>query len=102
MVRTRLTLHEELCEVLGSRNCYFSPPSTMKYPCIRYIRGAPLVEHADNIEYTEMFEWTVTVIDVDPDSEIPRRLKDHFKHYCRRDREYTVDGLNHFVFVLYY
>ena len=104
MARTRLTLHEELCEVLGTRNCYFSPPSTVKmtYPCIRYIRENEDVVSADNLDYLCKVVWSVTVIDTDPDSEIPSRLKSHFAHYCRKDREYTADGLYHFVYTLYY
>ena len=26
----RLKLHEELCDILGSRNVYFQPPETVK------------------------------------------------------------------------
>lgn len=102
MERTRLTLHDELCKILESQNCYFSPPDKMIYPCIRYNRETPLMENADNIIYTEMQRWTVTIIDFDPDSKIPKRLTDHFEHYCRKDREYTTDGLYHFVYNLYY
>lgn len=102
MARTRLTLHEELCEVLGTRNCYFSPPSQMIFPCIKYMREPPLVDAADNLDYIETSRWTVTIIDTNPDSAIPKRLKDHFKHYCAKDREYTTDGLYHFVYNLYY
>lgn len=102
MARTRLSLHKELCEVLGSEHCYFSPPSTMTYPCIRYLRESPQVFHADNTDYVDVGRWTVTVIDADPDSEIPRRLKQHFKAYCLKDREYTAEGLYHFVYTLYY
>lgn len=102
MARTRLTLHEELCKVLGSRNCYYSPPSQMKYPCIKYERENPSIDYADDIEYRSMNAWVITIIDPDPDSPIPERLKAHFKHYCSRDREYPADGLRHFVYTLYY
>lgn len=102
MARTRLELHEELCEVLGSRKCYFSPPSTLEFPCILYKRERPLVNHADNIKYRSMNRWTITIIDENPDSDIPRRLEEHFQHYCTKDREYPSDGLNHFVYDLYY
>lgn len=102
MGRTRLTLHEELCTVLGSRNCYFNPPSVMKYPCIKYEREAPSVDYADNMDYRSMESWMITIIDADPDSEIPKRLKEHFKHYCSKNREYSADDLRHFVYQLYY
>ena len=102
MEKTRLTLHEELCKVLGSQNCYFSPPSKMKYPCIKYERENPSVTHADNDEYRCVERWMVTVIDPNPDSDIPKKLKDRFKTYCSKSREYPADGLYHFVYTLYW
>ena len=104
MVRTRLTLHEELCKVLGTRNCYFSPPANlvMQYPCIRYEEENPAIEYADNLHYLRTRCWMITIIDEDPDSEIPDKLQEHFKHYCSRDREYSSEGLRHFVYLLYY
>ena len=102
MARTRLTLHEELCKVLGSRNCYYDPPSQMQYPCIKYEMENPLVDYADDIEYRSINAWMITIIDPDPESEIPKRLKEHFKHYCSKSREYPSEGLRHFVYTLYY
>ena len=102
MGKTRLDLHKELCEVLGSNNCYFSPPSKMNYPCIKYGRDEPFVAYADNIEYHYIDSWIITIIDTDPDSTIPARLKEHFGRYCSWDREYTGDNLYHFVYRLYY
>ena len=102
MTRSRLTLHEELCTVLGSRNCYFSPPSIMEYPCIKYEREAPDINHADNISYFEANAWMLTIIDTNPDSEIPKRLIEHFPQYCSKNREYATDGLYHFIYRLYY
>lgn len=102
MTRTRLELHEELCEVLGSRNCYFSPPSNMKYPCIKYEEGIPSKDYADNIVYRYKKCWILTIIDTDPDSGIRERLEKHFKMYLSFDRPYTADNLNHWVYTLYY
>lgn len=102
MARTRESLHEELCEVLGSRNCYFEPPSQMEYPCIKYERQKPITRYADNVEYYKISSWMLTIIDTDPESDIPRRLKEHFKRYLTWDREYSADGLKHFIYTLYY
>ena len=104
MARTRLALHEELCKVLGSANCYYSPPASllMHYPCIRYEEENPAIDYADNIPYNYTRCWMITIIDKDPDSVIPYRLLSHFKRYCTRDRSYASDGLYHFIYLLYY
>lgn len=102
MARTRSELHEILCEVLGSRNVYFSPPSLLKYPCIKYEMAKPSVDHADNLRYRAMNCWTLTIIDTDPDSVIPGRLTERIQKYLSSDRVYTADNLYHFVYTLYF
>lgn len=91
-----------LCELLGSRNCYYSPPAGMhlKYPCIVYQLADDDRYFADNIPYIKNKRWTVTVIDKDPDSDIPSRFDDI--QFTSFDRFFTVDNLNHFVFTIYY
>lgn len=102
MARPREELHEILCNVIGSRNCYFQPPSNirMKYPCMRYelARMNPL--HADNIPYLNAKAYSLTYIDKDPESEMPERLLQ--LPYCSFDRAYNADGLHHTVLTLYY
>lgn len=95
-------LHDVLCEALGSEYCYFEPPASikMKYPCIRYNYSNDQDEFADNIHYRHFKRYTVTIIDRDPDSKIPDRLRE--LPYCSSDRNYVVDGLSHFVFTLFY
>lgn len=101
MARTRLELHEILCGILGSRNCYFTAPSNgMEYPCIKYELVGKKVDYADNIPYKTARRWTLIVIDEDEDSEIPDRLEQ--LPYCSFDRRYTTSELNHFVFTLYF
>lgn len=98
----RLKLHKFLCELIGSKNCYYSPPSGihMKYPCIVYDLSSPDVIHADNIPYLTSLQWTITVIDENPDS----KISDLFFNMreCRFDRKFTADDLNHFVYSLYF
>lgn len=104
----RPALHDILCGVLGGpfpdgeNHCYFEPPADkqMRYPCIRYNHSNDLDTFADNIHYQTSKRYTVTIIDEDPDSEIPNRLKQ--LPYCSSDRNFAVDGLHHFVFTLYY
>lgn len=97
----RLKLHEILCEVLGSRNVYFQPPENLKmsYPAIVYSRDDLENTSANNSAYIRKTEYMVTLIDRDPDSEILDSLR--CLPYCRFDRHYTSDNLNHDVFTIY-
>lgn len=100
---SRLKLHEELCEILGSRYVYFQPPAsvTMTYPCIRYSKGAPNINRANNTIYKNVNRYEITVIDADPDSEIADKILTHFQ-MCSIDRRYIADNLNHTTLTLYY
>lgn len=102
MVKPREELHEILCNILGSRNCYFQPPSSkeMKYPCIRYELARIDQTHADNISYLNAKAYSLTYIDEDPDSDMPDKILK--LPYCSFDRSYDADGLHHTVFTLYY
>lgn len=100
--RIRLSLHEELCDILGAEDrVYNSPPTHMKYPCIRYEDSGDEIRYGDNDRFIIKRKWTIMIIDEDPDSEIPVKLMEHFK-YCSKDRVYASDGLYHFVYNLYY
>lgn len=99
MKTKRLKLHEIFKTFVN--NVYFRPPSKgMKYPCILYDYEGDANLFADDIKYYSKGRWRITVIDEDPDSEIPEKLKS--LRYCEFDRPYQKDGLNHFVFTLYY
>lgn len=101
-------LHDLLCEVLGAPfddgedHCYYEPPASvqMKYPCIRYNHSEDFDIFADNRHYTHFKRYIITIIDPNPDSKIPERLRELL--YCSSDRNYDVDGLSHFVFTLFY
>lgn len=98
----RVALHDILCEILGSPYCYFEPPTSIQieHPCIVYHYTNDDTDFADNVNYRESKRYTITVIDEDPDSEIPARLKK--LPYCTSDRNFAVDGLRHFVYTLFY
>lgn len=100
---SRLNLHEELCEILGSRNVYFQPPESikMKYPAIRYSRSGVDVKRANDRIYNNTNRYEVIVMDLDPDSDIADRLLAHFQ-MCSIDRFFTADNLNHTILTLYY
>lgn len=83
-------------------NVYFQPPSNlqMEYPCIRYERDDVDTRFADNSPYKRMTAYTVTVIDRNPDSEIPSKVGE--LPMCVFERFYTADDLNHDVYKLFF
>lgn len=99
---TRLELQSLLETLLGSRNVYFQPPPTvqMKYPCIVYNLDDMDSIFADNYPYKVEKRYLLTVIDKDPDSEIPDKIASLQK--CVFDRHFVTDNLNHNIFVIYF
>lgn len=89
---------------LGSENVYFQPPPTisMNYPCIVYSRDSDPygTTFADDIPYSNIHRYKVTVIDPDPDSDIPDKIGAF--PMCIPENTFTVDNLNHYVYNLYY
>lgn len=98
----RLQLQNLLMSILGSNNVYFQPPASVRlqYPCIVYTRKNIDQIKADNIDYVRHTQYTVTLIGQNPESDIVDKILDI--PYCRYDRFFTSDGLNHDVFSLYY
>lgn len=98
----RLDLQALLVSVLGSKHVYFqAPPNTgMIYPCIIYNLDDVRSEHANNQPYLTNNRYQVTLIHRDPDNSI----KDSLVRLptCSFDRSYTKDGLNHYVYNLFY
>ena len=97
---SRLKLHEMLKTFIG--NVYFQPPASklMDYPCVRYSLSKIDSTHADNKPYINQKKYQITVIDEDPDSELPDKFSE--LPLCNFDRFYTSDNLNHWVYNLYY
>ena len=99
----RAVLHEELCELLGSRNVYFQPPESvkMKYDAIRYSLGGKSIIRASNKIYRKVNQYDGVVITRNPDTTIPDEMVSHFE-MCSLGRPYTADNLNHYPFTIYY
>lgn len=99
---TRLNLQTALEELLGSKNVYFQPPESvkLKYPCIIYYLDSYNPRFADNTPYSINKRYAVTIIDRNPDSELPDKLAKCPLTYF--NRFYTVKNLNHWVFNVYY
>ena len=98
----RSALHDTFCKILGSRNAYFQPPSSvrMNYPAIVYKLEDVPTTYADDGVYLANRKYLVTLIDSDPDSKFVDKLLR--LPYSQFVRSYKSDNLNHFIFNIYY
>lgn len=96
----RLQLQSSLEEL--APYVYFQPPdkSEIMYPCIVYKRDFAENLFADNGVYRHKKRYQVTVIDRDPDSDIPDLVA--ALPLCSFNRFYTADNLNHDVYNLFF
>lgn len=95
----RLVLDQILRQIVGANgHVYYQTPSRLEYPCILYKPPKVLNKHADNSVYLQQRKYTITVIDWDPESEIAEQVSK--LSGCAHDRNYTAEGLNHFVYTL--
>lgn len=96
----RLQLHQ-LLETF-TENVYFQPPTNiqLEYPCIIYKRDFADTKFADDNPYSHTKRYAITVIDQDPDSEIPGKVA--AMPMSLFNRFYTADELNHDVYNVYY
>jgi len=98
----RVNLQTLLETLLGSDKVYFQPPSgfMMSYPCITYVRSNIRSKFGDNTPYKLDNEYTITVIDANPDSVIPGKIA--LLKQCIFDRNFRSENLNHDVFNILY
>jgi len=107
MGQSRLQLQTLLEQLMGSEpdeklNVYFQPPANvqLKYPCIVYQRDAASTKFADNAPYNNKQRYQVTVIDPEPDSDIPSKVA--ALPMSSFSRFFVADNLNHDVYNLYF
>lgn len=101
MARSPSELQAILGGLDGVEAAYIQPPTTLKYPCIMIERDLPSdVEHADNVLYLLRKGYTVTVMDRSPVSLIPDQVEG--LTYAQFQRSFKNDGINHFVFQLFF
>jgi len=83
-------------------NVYFQPPINvqLKYPCIIYKRDFADTKFADGKPYNHKLRYMITVIDQDPDSDIPAKVAE--MPLSLFNRFYTADNLNHDVYNVYF
>jgi hypothetical protein len=96
----RQQLHQLLKALVD--DVYFQPPTNVAlvYPCIIYKRDYADTQFADNNPYNHTVRYMITVIDKNPDSDIPRQVA--ALSMCSFNRFYTVDNLNHDVYSIYF
>jgi hypothetical protein len=96
----RLELHQ-LLETF-TEHVYFQPPVNvqLEYPCIIYKRDYTITLFADDHPYKFVKRYMVTIIDRDPDSEIPDKVAE--MPMSLFNRFYTADDLNHDVYNVYF
>lgn len=98
----RLKLQALLEQIPGVAKAYFQPPNNLQmvYPCIVYERDYVDTKFANNSPYRHAKRYTVTVIDRNPDSEIPDKVA--AQPTSRFNRRFTADNLHHDVYNLYF
>lgn len=100
--RLRLQTLLETTSGLAEADVHFQPPTgrEMVYPAIVYARSRAETDFADNLPYRRAQSYTVTVIHKDPDNDIRDQIA--ALPYCKFDRWYATDGLNHDVYTLFF
>lgn len=100
--RLLLQKHLETISGLPESQVHFQPPNgtQMVYPAIVYSLARAETQFADNLPYRRAQAYTVTVIDADPDTGIRDEVA--AQPYCSFDRWYANDGLNHYVYTLFF
>lgn len=81
---------------------YFQPPPSimLSYPCVLYELSDIYIRKANDKTYNKIDRYTLTIIDLDPDSELVDIATDTLP-MVSFDRSYTADGLNHWVLSFY-
>ena len=108
MARPRLELQAILEEILseyaadGKQHVWFQPPSSvyLTYPCILYSLSSKEILSANNGKYRTRNKYTLTLIDRDPESILQARIES--LPYCAFDRVFSVDGLHHYTYTIYF
>lgn len=102
MARPQSELQAIFVGMAGVQAAYFQPDQNTKVvdPAVIYERDDSWHARSDNILWLFKKRYTVTVIDREPDSLIPDQVEalphSTFNRFFRRN------GLNHFVFQLYF
>ena len=103
-MKTRNDFHQELVKALGTPYVYYQPPEGLimhKGNRIIYSREEIDFSQADNKKYIGHSKYSVTLVSKNPDWTLVEDIL-HMFQYCRHDRHYVADNLNHDVYIIYY
>lgn len=92
---------QDLLETM-TEHVYFQPPAgfQMEYPCIVYRREPGQTRYADNQPYSYEQQYEVTLISLEPDTDIFDKLRQLPK--SRHSAHFVVENLNHDVFAIFF
>lgn len=95
---SRLKLQEILEDILGSKNVYFQPPSTVRlqYPCIIYQLDDLPTQHANNAPYMLTHSYMLTLVNTSAGMGLAEKLA--MLPRINHSRRYTKDNLYHDVY----
>ena len=87
----------------GLKELYVQPPETIKltYPCAILVLDGIQRLKADNKNYKYDGQYSLTVMAKDPEFIDPEQLENE-QPYCKFDRMFPMDNLNHWAFTIYY
>lgn len=110
MSKSREDLHSILTNVLyevgikdipKERHLFYRKPAKgLHYPCIMYDLSNDRPIYADNKKYIGSKRYEIIVVDEDPDSLLNEKVSE--LPYSSLSRTYETQGLNHFVYDLYF
>lgn len=103
----RLKLDEILAGIIGitepdgDRHTYLNPPPSvrMRYPAIKYSLNNIDQKFAGDRSYKTDPSYQVILIDEEPDTQYLEKILQI--PYCKFNRFYIADNLNHWVFTIY-
>lgn len=102
--RRRRLLHAKIKGITG-HEAYFQPPTSptvkLKYPCTVYNLANIYTDQADDMNYKATRRYSLTYITKDPGDEWIDRFLTEFE-MISFSRHFTSDGLNHYIFDLYF
>ena len=100
----RLILHKKILDFTG-HPAYFQPPTSptvkLQYPCTVYQLSDIYANSADDMNYKAVRRYQVTYITKSPADPLIDEFITEFSQ-INFSRHFTSDGLNHYIYDLYF